>query len=130
MKFDSLRIAGWLGAAGVAFGALGAHALKPLLSPEALGVFQTGVNYHLLHTLALLAIGLQHNSSKHLLLASKLWFAGIVLFSGSLYFLAIRSLVGLEGLKWIGIITPLGGLCFIAGWIVIALFAQNKVNKF
>jgi uncharacterized membrane protein YgdD (TMEM256/DUF423 family) len=108
---------------GVISGAFGAHALKAVLSPEAVAVYRTGVDYHLLHALGLLVLGILQRGqpeSKKLFLASLLMIAGIVLFSGSLYALA------LTGVRWLGAITPLGGLCFIAAWGLIALGVGRK----
>lgn len=100
----------------IALGAFGAHALKTRLTPESLAVWQTAVFYHALHALALLAIaGLwpQALEGAKLRLSGILFAAGIVIFSGSLYVLA------LTGQKWLGAVTPLGGLCFLAGWFSI-----------
>ena len=106
----------------VLLGAFGAHALKARLVPEMLAVYQTGVQYHLIHALGLMVIGAiqntganNHNGSRLLKLAAILIAAGIVLFSGSLYVLAIT------GVTMFGAITPLGGLCFLAGWALVAL---------
>jgi uncharacterized membrane protein YgdD (TMEM256/DUF423 family) len=105
------------GALAVAFGAFGAHALKSRLSADALAVWHTAVLYHLVHSAVLAALAL---SGRSVALPSALLAAGIVLFSGSLYVLS------LSGLRWLGAITPLGGLCFIAGWLAIALLARGQ----
>jgi uncharacterized membrane protein YgdD (TMEM256/DUF423 family) len=105
-----------LAALGVAAGAFGAHALRARLSPEMLGVFETGVRYHLIHALGLLAVawaamrwpGTATNA------AGWLFVAGTALFSGSLYALT------LSGIRALGAITPLGGVAFIAGWLTLA----------
>ena len=104
-------------AIGVALGAFGAHALKARLPAEMLAVWQTAVQYHLWHALGLVAIGLlvQHlPGSGAVRLAGWLLLAGIVLFSGSLYVLA------LSGVRWLGAVTPFGGACLIVGWVVLA----------
>jgi uncharacterized membrane protein YgdD (TMEM256/DUF423 family) len=104
----------------VAFGAFGAHALKGRLDDYALGVFQTAVQYHFYHSLALLVVGVLALSQAHSgLLRSSGWLfmLGIILFSGSLYCLS------LTGIKWLGAVTPLGGLAFIAGWACLAAAA-------
>ena len=105
------------GALAVMIGAFGAHGLKEKLSAEMLAIYKTGVEYHFYHTLALLAVGLValHFQSKWLTASGWSMFAGIVIFSGSLYALSI------SGVKVLGAITPIGGLCFIAGWILLAL---------
>ena len=104
-------------ALGVALGAFGAHALKARLSADMLAVWQTAVQYHLWHALGLVAIGLlaQHlPASVPVRVAGWLMVAGIVLFSGSLYALA------LSGTRWLGAVTPLGGACLIVAWLVVA----------
>jgi uncharacterized membrane protein YgdD (TMEM256/DUF423 family) len=100
------------GALGVALGAFGAHALRGRISPELLAAWQTGVLYHLLHSVALLALALYAQASgRSVRLPGLLFGAGILLFSGSLYLLAGA------GQRWAGPLTPLGGLCLIAGWV-------------
>ncbi len=115
-------IGGILGAAGVALGAFGAHALRNRLSPERLVTFETGVRYHLLHTVMLVVVGLfsasQLPAGNWLAAAGWLFAAGILLFSGSLYLLA------LTGQRWLGAVTPLGGLAWIAGWLCLGLGAS------
>lgn len=105
-----------LGALGVAAGAFGAHALKQRLSPEMLAVFETGVRYQLVHALALLVVAwaAAHWSGPWTFAAGWLFAAGVLLFSGSLFAMA------LSGVRWIGAVTPLGGLAFIAGWLCMA----------
>jgi len=95
----------------VALGAFGAHALKGRLSPEALAVFETGVRYQAYHALALLLLAALRGPDR----AAWCFVGGIVLFSGSLYALA------LTGVRWLGAVTPLGGLLFLAGWLLLAL---------
>ena len=108
---------------GVAMGAFGAHGLKAILSPELLAVYQTGVTYQMWHALGLIGIALlrqQVPESRLLSWAGWLMFIGILLFSGSLYSLALLDL------KWLGMITPLGGVGFITAWLLIAIFAAKK----
>jgi uncharacterized membrane protein YgdD (TMEM256/DUF423 family) len=109
-------------ALAVAIGAFGAHGLKTRLSEEMMAIFKTGVEYHFYHALGLLLIGiLSMNLPSGLLNWSAVFiFLGIVLFSGSLYVLAIT------GIKWIGAITPVGGLSFIAGWVMLFLSIWRK----
>src|ERR687887_144812 len=103
------RIAAGLCFLAVALGAFGAHQLKETLrSNGTMDVWNTAVLYHLMHGLALFALGLWGASNRG---AWWLLFAGIVLFSGSLYLLALSNL------RWLGAITPVGGLCFLAGWL-------------
>jgi uncharacterized membrane protein YgdD (TMEM256/DUF423 family) len=117
----ALRLAALLGAAAVAIGAFGAHGLKPKLDPYQLGIFEKGVQYHFYHSLALFGVALLLNMQPENAAykwAGYLFFAGILFFSGSLYLLACRNLLPF-GVTWAGPVTPLGGLCFIAGWIMI-----------
>ena len=102
----------------VILGAFGAHVLRGKLSPEALVSFDTGVRYQFIHALAIFAaVWLADRSGLALPLAAGwLFTAGMVLFSGSIYLLATRGLLGIETWRWLGPITPLGGLCFVAGW--------------
>ncbi len=105
-----------LAAAGVAAGAFGAHALRARLSPEMLSVFETGVHYHLIHALALLAVAWAGTRwpGGAVNAAGWLFLTGTVLFSGSLYALT------LSGIRALGAITPFGGVAFIAGWLTLA----------
>ncbi len=105
-------------ALAVALGAFGAHALKSKLTQDMLDIFETGIQYHFYHAIGLLIIGLvaQYLPESALLKWSGwLMVFGILIFSGSLYLLAT------SGIRWLGAITPVGGLCFIASWILLAL---------
>lgn len=107
-------------ALAVTLGAFGAHVLGPRLSPELLAVYQTGVDYHFVHALGLLLTGIAAaglGGSLALRLAGWLMLGGTVLFSGSLYLLAVT------GLRWLGAITPFGGTAFILAWALLALAA-------
>ncbi|MBI3569506.1 MAG: DUF423 domain-containing protein [Gammaproteobacteria bacterium] len=102
----------------VMLGAFGVHGLKERLSAELLAVFQTGVHYHLFHALGLLAVGLvatQIADSVYLKWSGWLMLVGIILFSGSLYVLSV------SGLRWLGMITPFGGLAFILSWTLFVI---------
>jgi uncharacterized membrane protein YgdD (TMEM256/DUF423 family) len=102
----------------VLLGAFGAHALKARLSTEMLAVYQTGVHYHLFHALGLIAVGLvatQISDSSYLRWSGWLMLVGIILFSGSLYLLSV------SGLRWLGMITPFGGISFIIAWILFVV---------
>jgi len=116
-------LAGINGFLAVSIGAFAAHTLRDRLSPELLNTFQTGVQYHMYHALSLFGIGLlmlNFPSSTLLRISAYLMMAGIVLFSGSLYLLSIT------GTRWLGAITPLGGLCFLAAWMLIVWFATRQ----
>ncbi len=102
----------------VAAGAFGAHALKMRLTPDLLAVFRTGADYHFYHSFGLILVGLaalHRPESRHLRAAGWAMLVGIVLFSGSLYLMA------LSGATWLGALTPLGGVSFIAAWALFAL---------
>ena len=112
-----ITLASLSGMLAVCFGAFGAHALRDRLDDYLMGVFETAVQYHFYHALALLAVGaiaLNQPQTAMLKSAGWLFLTGTIIFSGSLYILA------LTGTKWLGAITPLGGLAFIAGWACLA----------
>lgn len=117
-----------LGILAVSLGAFGAHALKVRVSPEALGLWKTGVEYHFYHTLALLFLALvPAGDHRFVRISSYCMLAGIILFSGSLYLLALREVLGSGYGKFLGPVTPLGGLLFILGWFYMILAAlKNK----
>ncbi|MGF1836189.1 DUF423 domain-containing protein [Photobacterium sanguinicancri] len=112
------------GAITVILGAFAAHGLKAQLSPYLLDVFKTGVQYQGLHSVALIGCGLWARilPSKAVSYAALFFGAGIVCFSGSLYALA------LTGIKWFGPITPLGGFCFIFGWVALTVAAWRSAE--
>jgi uncharacterized membrane protein YgdD (TMEM256/DUF423 family) len=120
-----LQIAGLSGAIAVGLGAFGAHSLEALLIQNGrLDTFQTAVNYHFYHTLALLGIGILATVKpdwKGIAFAAWCMILGILIFSGSLYVLS------LSGITWLGAITPLGGVAFILGWCsLIYLSIKNN----
>jgi uncharacterized membrane protein YgdD (TMEM256/DUF423 family) len=119
-----LVIAAVLAGIGVAAGAFAAHALKDRLSEKAIAIFETGVRYQMYHALALLVVGLillAINPQPHLLftIAGFGFITGIAIFSGSLYALSF------SGIKWLGAITPLGGVAFLIGWGCLAIGAAQ-----
>jgi len=118
-----LILGGVFGGLGVVLGAFGAHGLKQLVGPETVGTFQTGVQYQMYHAFALLVVGILYERLPHFLLnwAGGLFIGGIILFSGSLYLLAALKAANKVGLGGVGIITPIGGLLFIAGWILLVM---------
>ena len=118
-----LILGGVFGGLGVVLGAFGAHGLKQLVGPETVGTFQTGVQYQMYHAFALLVVGILYERLPHSLLnwAGGLFIGGIILFSGSLYLLAALKAANKVGLGGVGIITPIGGLLFIAGWILLVM---------
>lgn len=122
MSKTILMTAAGMMALAVGIGAFGAHGLKSHLTNEMLQIYKTGVEYHFYHALGLLAVGLLSLNMPSGLLnwSAVLLTAGIILFSGSLYVLAVT------GIKWLGAITPLGGVSFIAGWILLFIAVWRK----
>jgi uncharacterized membrane protein YgdD (TMEM256/DUF423 family) len=114
-----IRVAAAFGMMGVVLGAFGAHALRSRLAPEQLASWETAVHYQLFHAIVLLALGLYGAATGRPLGASPwLFAAGIVLFSGSIYGLVLGSW------RWLGPVTPLGGIALIAGWISLWFLAR------
>ncbi len=134
MKNPFLLIAGISGALVVALGALGAHSLKPYLPPDSLVSYETAVRYQFYHTLALLFIALMQGKDMRwhvpaIKWAGWLFVAGIICFSGSVYFLSTKAITGLVNISFLRPITPIGGLLFIAGWVIVAVAAvKNKLT--
>lgn len=115
-----------LAALTIAIGAFGAHGLKELVDDNALKSFETGVRYQMYHVLAILVIGLSSMvSEKTKKVTTILFVLGIILFSGSIYFLSLDELLSINA-KSIGFVTPLGGLCFIIGWIILGYRVFNN----
>ncbi|KMN14224.1 MULTISPECIES: DUF423 domain-containing protein [Pseudomonas] len=114
-----LMLAAFFGFTGVALGAFAAHGLKGRLSEQYLAIFHTGVTYQLVHTLAIIGVALLATQLQSRLVtwAGICFTLGIVLFSGSLYLLT------LSGISKLGIITPIGGVAFLAGWLCLGLAA-------
>lgn len=136
MNNKKLITIGLLGSIAVALGALGAHALKikmneGLITFDQLNGFDTGVKYQMYHALAMFGIFIlsKFQPHKYLNYAFNAFLIGIILFSGSLYFLCTRNLWQAEWLKVLGPITPIGGLFFIAGWILIMIVGTQKQTK-
>jgi uncharacterized membrane protein YgdD (TMEM256/DUF423 family) len=127
---DFLTTATILAALAVAFGAFGAHGLKQLVPPDKIDVFKTGVQYQFYHAIAiaLTVIISQYMDDKWLRLSAWFFLTGILLFSGSLYILTYIAVVNSEGGKWVGAITPLGGVCFLLGWFFLTMVTlKNKL---
>jgi uncharacterized membrane protein YgdD (TMEM256/DUF423 family) len=117
-----------LAALGVVLGAFGAHGLKKIVPPETVSSYQTGVQYQMYHAFALLIVGIlsERISSNLINWAGAFFVLGIVLFSGSLYLLASLKAMDKVGVLGIGIITPIGGLMFIVGWILLLVAIIKK----
>lgn len=122
MSKTILLTASALLALAVILGAFGAHALKARLSPDMIQVYKTGVEYHFYHAIGLLLIGVLsfHLKSGLINWVAICLFAGVLLFSGSLYLLSVT------GIKWLGAITPIGGVSFIIGWILLFISFLNS----
>lgn len=122
-----LRTAFLFAATAVMLGAFGAHGLKKIISDSSLQIFETGVRYQMYHAFGLMIAAIIFNTSvqKRVLLAGRLFTAGIIIFSGSLYFMSITG----DKFRFIGAITPIGGVCFIAGWIMLfAALSDKKIS--
>ena len=124
-----LKWGAWAAALAVVLGAFGAHALKGIFLPEDLQVFETGVRYQFYHALALIFAGILYKEFPgiKLIWSGRLFIAGIILFSGSLYALVCCQYY-FHSVRWIGAITPVGGLAFIAGWISMAWAITGKAG--
>ncbi len=117
-----IQLSALSGFLSVALGAFGAHGLKNRLSEEMMAIYHTAVHYQFLHTLALLAVGIliqQWGKSILLTLSAAGFLSGIIIFSGSLYLLSFT------GIRWLGAITPIGGVAFLAGWASLFIAAYK-----
>ncbi|RYY39898.1 MAG: DUF423 domain-containing protein [Chitinophagaceae bacterium] len=123
MHKNFLALGAILAALGVILGAFGAHKLKTLVGPDVVATYQTGVQYQMYHAFALLLVGILYERMPSGAMNAAGWcfLTGIVLFSGSLYLLASLKAMDKVGLSGVGIITPFGGLFFIAGWIALLI---------
>lgn len=124
MHKSFLVIAAILGAVSVAIGAFGAHGLKSILNAEALTTYETAVRYQFYHVFALALTGVLYQSfpNKKMIRTGYFFIAGIVLFSGSLYLLTLAG----PAYRWLGAITPFGGICFITGWLHLAAGIRDQ----
>lgn len=118
-----IKIGAIIAALAVLLGAFGAHKLKEIANENVLSTFETAVRYQFYHVFALLITGVIYKEYpyKQVITAGKLFMGGIAIFSGSLYCLTYFAIAGLDHLKWVGAITPIGGILFITGWIFLAL---------
>ena len=122
-----IKTAAILGALSVMLGAFAAHGLKKILSADDLQIFETAVRYQFYHVFALLAIGILYKEfpGKLMVWSGRLFIAGIIIFSGSLYLLCYVKYNQLP-LNWVGAITPFGGAAFIAGWVMLLLAVVKR----
>ena len=123
----TLLVTAIFGLLAVALGAFGAHGIKPHIQADQYEVYQTAVLYHFIHTIVMLVLVLSIANSRTTAIkwAIRLCVAGIILFSGSLYLLSTRELTGIESISLLGPITPVGGLCFLGAWGMIAWHAKS-----
>jgi uncharacterized membrane protein YgdD (TMEM256/DUF423 family) len=124
-----LKVAAIIGLLSVVLGAFAAHALKGMVSDHSVATFETAVRYQFYHVFALIVVGILYAAFpfKTMLWAGRFFVSGIILFSGSLYALAMVQAAIKPGYNWIGAITPFGGVCFIIGWVLlfISLFRKS-----
>jgi len=127
-----LKIGVILTALAVMLGAFGAHGLRPLLTDKELVSYETAVRYQFYHSFALLITGILYREFKSRFISWAGWTfcIGLLIFSGSLYLLTIMRLSHQQGYEWLGAITPLGGICFVLGWIFLLIgIAQKNHNS-
>jgi uncharacterized membrane protein YgdD (TMEM256/DUF423 family) len=122
MRNATLALGAFLAGITIAMGALGAHALKDILNAAQLQTYETAVRYQMYHVFALLLIGILQNQYPQLTLGicKKLVLVGMLLFGGSIYFVLFLTQVSVPIPFWIYLITPLGGLCYISSWLLLA----------
>ena len=117
-----IRLGALFAGLAVAAGAFGAHGLEGIVTPDRLDIFKTAAQYQMYHALALLIIGLIHARSTLVTWSGHCFTGGILVFSGSLYLLVLTNT------SWLGAITPIGGLLFIAGWILLFVYSFQRAN--
>jgi len=126
-----IRSAALLCALAVGLGAFGAHGLRTILTDKDLATFDTAVRYQFYHSFALLITGIlfREFAHKYLRWAGRLFVYGIIIFSGSLYLLTFMRAMHVEGFLWLGAITPIGGLCFVFGWIIMMIAVVKRGQR-
>ena len=128
MNKTYLITAAILGALSVMLGAFGAHGLKTRMNADAFDIFETAVKYQFYHVFALLAVAIVSQSfpGNFINWSGKCFVAGTIIFCGSLYLLSYFKMINNQQMNWLGAVTPFGGLCFIAGWILLAVAAVKS----
>ena len=118
-----VRIAAILGALSVILGAFAAHGLKKWLDQAAISVFETGVRYQFYHVFALTLVAILYKEYRNRWIewSGVFFIMGIIFFSGSLYLLTYKAIAAVDGMRWVGPVTPVGGVFFITGWICLAV---------
>lgn len=131
MRINFLRFAFLFGFLAVLLGAFAAHMLKGMIDPTRVSIFETGVRYQFYHAIALAIVGLlpSYFSSNGIKWVGRVFVAGILCFSGSLYLLALRGVLGIEHWTWIGPVTPIGGTFFLVGWGVLLWMSFTSKNS-
>jgi uncharacterized membrane protein YgdD (TMEM256/DUF423 family) len=131
MRNATLALGAFLAGITIAMGALGAHALKDILNAAQLQTYETAVRYQMYHVFALLLIGILQNQYPQLTLSicKKLVLVGMLLFGGSIYFVLFLTHVSVPIPFWIYLITPLGGLCYISSWLLLAAKLYRESQK-
>jgi uncharacterized membrane protein YgdD (TMEM256/DUF423 family) len=131
MRKSLLVYAAVMGGLAVIFGAFGAHALKQHLTPDSLAVYETGVRYQMYHAFALALAGMLYGSypNRWVRLSGQLFLVGTILFSGSLYLLTLGGDWQQWPVHWAGPVTPLGGVCLIAGWFCLVPGVRSKTES-
>ncbi len=132
MKMNKFFISALLGAISVMLGAFAAHGLKSLVPADQITSFNIGTKYQLIHSVLLLLVSIVSVKYPHKLLNQAFYaiFTGILLFSGSIYLLTTREIIGLHSYKWLVPLTPIGGLLIITGWILLALWGYKYYSIF
>ena len=128
MNKQFLSIAAFLGGLSVVLGAFAAHKLKDMVSSDTVAVFETGVRYQFYHVFAILVVAMlsERFSNAWMIRAGNCFITGIVLFSGSLYLITAMKAAESISLRYVGVITPVGGLFFIAGWVCLWIGVTRK----
>lgn len=127
MNRNLILVAASLGFSAVLLGAIGAHAVAGRVTPHDLDTWKTAAHYHGLHAVALLALAFWKERGRWGAAAGICWTAGVLVFSGSLYLLVLSLAdIGLPPAKWLGAVTPLGGLLLMAGWALVGVAALKK----
>jgi uncharacterized membrane protein YgdD (TMEM256/DUF423 family) len=120
-----------LGATSVILGAFAAHGLKPIISPDKLASFDTGTKYQLIHSVLLIFISILSVKYPHKLINTAFYsiFSGVVFFSGSIYLLTLKEIIGIHFYQWLIPVTPLGGILIITGWCLLAIWGLKHFSS-
>jgi len=131
MNKNFLSVAALLGAVSVVLGAFAAHKLREMAGPDTVAIFETGVRYQFYHVFALFLVALlsEKFSNKWMVWAGNCFITGIILFSGSLYVLTALRIAESTHLKLAGVVTPVGGLFFIAGWVFLWVGVRKRSGE-